>query len=85
MFTSERRKRVKELSRELTSNPFFPLLFIGESIKSTAFHLVAGQPPLDVVAAAGLMAVFSVVGWLYAYDDVAWGLSKAAEAVEGDT
>lgn len=76
------RKRAKELVRELTSNPFFPLLFIGEASKSSVFHLLAGEPALDIVGASVGMAVLSVVGWLYSYDEVAWGLQKAQETVE---
>jgi hypothetical protein len=85
MLGEDVRARAKELTRKLTSNPFFPLLFIGEAVKSGTFHVVAGQPGLDVVGAASGMALLSIVGWLYSYDDVAWGLSKAAEAVDEAT
>lgn len=76
--------RARELSRELVQNPFFPLLFISESVKNVTFHCLAGQPPLDVTAASLVMGVLSVVGWLYAYDDVAWGLYELANDVTED-
>jgi len=78
----EIRKRAKELTRKLTADPFFPLLFLSEGAKNVTFHALAGQPPLDVVAASLGMSVASVVGWLYTSDDVAWGIQKAAEAVD---
>ena len=76
------RKRAKELTSKLTSDPFFPLLFLSEAVKNGTFHLLAGSPPLDVVAASVGMSVASVVGWLYTSDDVAWGIQRAAEAVD---
>jgi len=79
------RERARDLTKELAGNPFFPLLFIGEAVKNASFHALAGTPELDVVAASSGLAVASVVGWLYSYDEVAWGLQKAQEAVEEAT
>jgi hypothetical protein len=76
------RKRARELTTKLTSDPFFPLLFLSEAVKNGTFHALAGSPSLDVVGASVGMAAVSVVGWLYTSDDVAWGLQKAAEAVD---
>jgi hypothetical protein len=87
MGESERtwRERCKSLTRELTRNPFFPLLFISEAVKSGTFHVLTGEPGLDIVGAASGMALVSVVGWLYSIDDVKWGLHQAEEAVEDVT
>lgn len=76
------RQRAGTLGRKLTSNPFFPLLFIGEATKSAVFHLASGSPDLSTVGAATVMALLSVVGWLYSIEDVAWGLYEAADTVE---
>lgn len=78
------RKRARELVRELGGNPFFPLLFIGEATKSVVYHLYAGEPAMDVTVISVVMAVLSVVGWLYASADVAWGLYQAAEETAED-
>lgn len=79
------RERCKSLTRELTRNPFFPLLFISEAVKSGTFYVLTGEPGLDTVGAASAMAVVSVVGWLYSIDDVKWGLYEAAEVVDDAT
>lgn len=76
--------RTKELTRELTNNPFFPLLFIGEATKTSAFYLV-GEASGSVVAVSTVMAILSILGWLYTYDEVKWGLSKASEVAEDVT
>jgi hypothetical protein len=76
------RSRCKTLTRKLTSNPFFPLLFIGEAVKTGTFHVFTGDPGLDTVGTATGMAALSVVGWLYSVDDVKWGLYEAADTVE---
>lgn len=63
-------------------SPWFPMLFISEATKNVAYRLIAGAPALDVTAASLVMAFASVVLWLYSYDEVKWGLQKAAEAAE---
>lgn len=75
------RSRARELAQELTSNPFFPLLFIGKAAETSAFWTV-GEASGNVVGVSYLMAVISVVAWLYTYEEVQWGICKAAEAVE---
>lgn len=73
--------RAKELTRELTSNPFFPLLFIGEATKTSAFYLV-GAASADAVGISYVMAFLSAILWLYTYDEVKWGICKASEVVD---
>lgn len=78
------RKRARELAQELTANPFFPLLFIGKAAETSAFHLV-GAASTDVVGVSYVMALISIVGWLYTYEEVQWGICKAQEAIEEAT
>jgi hypothetical protein len=73
------RQRCGELTRKLTENPFFPLLFIGEAVKAASFHVFTGEPGVDTVLTAGGMAVVSLIGWLYSYEDVAWGLYEVVD------
>jgi hypothetical protein len=76
--------RAQELARELTSNPFFPLLFIGKAAETSAFWTV-GEASTNVVGVSYVMAFISAVLWLYTYDEVKWGLGKVEEAVEEAT
>lgn len=78
------RSRARELAQELTSNPFFPLLFIGKAAETSAFWTV-GEASTNVVGVSYVMALLSVVGWLYTYEEVQWGLCKAQEAIEEAT
>jgi len=73
--------RARELMQELTSNPFFPLLFIGKAAETSAFWTV-GEASANVVGVSYAMAVVSVIGWLYTYEDVAWGVEQVTEAAE---
>ena len=75
------RSRARELAQELTSNPFFPLLFIGKAAETSAFWTV-GEASTNVVGVSYVMAVLSVIGWLYTTDDVKWGLGKIEDAVD---
>jgi hypothetical protein len=74
--------RTKELSRQLFGSPWFPMLFISEATKNVSLHLLAGSPSVGVTAATIGLAADSVPLWLFCYDDVKWGLQKAAEAAD---
>lgn len=76
-----KRKRARELVQELTSNPFFPLLFVGKSAETSAYWLV-GSASDGVVFMSYLMAAVSIVAWLYTYDEVRWGICKVEEAAD---
>jgi len=77
----EVRKRALKLVRELASNPFFPLLFIGKATETSAFWTV-GEASTNVVGVSYVMALLSIVGWLYTYEEVQWGICKAQEVVD---
>lgn len=72
-------KRITRLTRELGRNPFFPLLFIGEGVKQTVYHVVGGRPSLPILFASWVMAVLSLTAWLFFYEEIQWGINAATE------
>lgn len=52
-------RTLKEIYRKLVSNPFFPLLFIAEAIKTAAVTFTAVEP----VVAYTVLAVVATVLW----------------------
>ena len=76
-------ERFDKFTDELFDNPLLPLLFISETVKLSALHLV-GEAPLE---AAGLMAALSVpttVLWYKLGDDIEDAIDSTAEEVIED-
>ena len=60
-------RRRTELIKKIIRNPFFPLLFIAEFIKTAITFAVTTQSnELPIVLVMGMLAVGSTVMWMFA-------------------
>ena len=73
LFTGDRRKRARKLSRKIASSPVLPVLGITKAVET----VIAGGPTLRWVAYAVLVTLV----WIYA-DDLQRRASEATEAAQ---
>lgn len=76
------RERLRAILVKLSQSKVVPTLFITEAMKSGAFHLLSGAPPLDKTIAAVVMAIVSTAGWTYTTDEVGDAVEAVVETAE---
>lgn len=73
------RQRFRAFLVKLTQTKLWPVLFTGEAVKSSAYHVIAGQPPLDIVGASWLMSALATLMWTYTTDELGEAVEAFAE------
>jgi hypothetical protein len=74
--------RTKKLSKKLLSEPFFPILFIGEFVKMVSLAIAGAGPVITpAVVIMGILAAVVTLTWIF-FEEISEEVDKATDAVE---